>query len=563
MSDENKNKDGIEFGESQDFYDPTKAGEMDAGFSDEFEDAAEEASGAVISFEHRRKAADEAMREIYQETNLVKRVKKLVANNAIDFVHFDSSKDLPGVQKVRRSSLMNRHAIYDALFDKGSGVVPYPHFDTFKGRLVDHHGNVIGKTLDDVREMLMVVNAAGMENPTEKEVVDSIKSWAATHKRDSLKYHISCKMPEWDGTERIEQGLITLFKPKDTNLNRLISKYFWLSLYNRMMQPGILAPVTISLIGGQNAGKSYFATLLCRHLMGDSDVDAVELDLGVKNYNHFLRDITGRSIIANVGEMTGFNKGDVNRIKSFISRTTDDLDFKFEDTITKKRQWITIMDGNDYEGLQRDETGNRRFYPLFVGQLEDKGGQPHWDIKFEVDFQWLEDNIWHMMAECKSWMDEKGEKGWVSFVRVVSNEVRDFSASEMKLSRGTIKDDLVEAYLRAVIVQLEFSEITPRSKDDHRSAFIPTSTIIRGFSNLAKRTPYSKSLRNPMSSLGFEQGQRANVKGYKIPMVDGEVINSDEFLMRILNGGNPDFDVEEMKWLLESCRGLSDNEGNF
>ncbi|WLW40914.1 hypothetical protein GNAINCEL_00132 [Serratia phage KKP 3709] len=143
-----------------------------------------------------------------------------------------------------------------------------------------------------------------------------------------------------------------------------------------------------------------------------------------------MRKITGKSIIANVGEMVGFKKADINRIKDFVTQATDEFDFKFEDSITKPRQWITIMDGNSYDGLQRDDTGNRRFYPMFVGQVPDENGQPTWLGKpetsvhheqFSVDYTGFEEKIWLIMGECRAWMKEHGANGYATVLKQTSN----------------------------------------------------------------------------------------------------------------------------------------------
>ncbi|MFP3835762.1 VapE domain-containing protein, partial [Chryseobacterium sp. SIMBA_028] len=89
---------------------------------------------------------------------------------------------------------------------------------------------------------------------------------------------------------------------------RALSRYFWQSLYMRVMQPGCVAPVVLSLFGTQNCGKSWFGTRLTRIIMQDEKADSVQLDLGSDKVN-FLREVTGNSIVAAVGEMTGFNRG--------------------------------------------------------------------------------------------------------------------------------------------------------------------------------------------------------------------------------------------------------------
>jgi len=488
-----------------DDFDPSSV--EDAGESEGMKAAAVEAKAVLVNLEHRGRLSEADKAEIYAETDLVKRARALQRagdGNAIKFVHFNkpnpNNPDDIG-PRARKDSLLNRHAVYDALFDFGSGRVPFPYFDTYKGRLVDHEGNPFSVQNLRTRELVMALDACGMENPTDKEVADSLRSWALDHQRDSLMDHFTKSCPEWDGVSRLDTLLIDLFKPFDTELNRLVGRYFWLSLYNRITNPGCAAPVTIALIGAQDIGKSWFSVLLCRLLTGDPKSGPVELDLGAKNYNQFLRAITGRSLIANVGEMVGFKKGDLNRIKGFVTKTEDDMDFKFLDSMIKPRQWITIMDGNGYEGLQRDDTGNRRFYPIFPFQEPDKHGMPAWREGEKVDFSNFKEDLWQAMAECRDWMQEHGAAGYANLISKVNTEVQKFSMGEMSRARGVTRDDGLDLNLKQVLFGCEY--ITSRD-----GIFVPTHEILRVFQILTRREPFSRTLAPHMKSLGFEPKQK-------------------------------------------------------
>lgn len=518
-----------------DIFEPGMA--TDAGFGPELEAAEQEAKRVVVSLQHRATVSDLDKAEIYMEPNLVKRARLLIKSGpmAIKFVHFKRGNPNDSFDigpRVKPESLMNRHAVYDALFDNGSGMVPYPHYDTFKGRLVDHQGQAFSPRTLRTRELVQALDAVGMENPSDKDIIDSLRSWALEHRRDSLIEHFTRSMPTWDGEPRMETQLIKMFQPFDTPLTRLVGKYFWLSLYNRILRPGALAPITIALIGGQDAGKSWFSTLICRVLMGDPDVGSVQLDLGAKNFNPFLRNITGKSIVANIGEMTGLNKGALEHIKAFVSKTEDDLDFKFEDSIIKSRQWITIMDGNGYAGLQRDDTGNRRFYPIFVSQLPDENGQPAWAKGFKIDFTNFKDDLWQIMAECQVWMQEHGYEGYCKLVGQANTGVQEFSMGEMERARGVIKDDTIEINFKSVMLACEYRRIE-RTNAVKKGFFVASSEINRIFLEKTRTTPYSKTLAPHMKALGFEP-KLIGIRGYFI---------SDESL-----GGSTEKELFRLIW---------------
>ena len=519
-------------------------GMEDAGESALMQASAKAASTAVTHFNHRaqQKALDRA--EVYIEADLVKRAKWLSKLECYKFPHIKPpNKD--GISQVQTDSLMNRHAVYDALFDFGSGIVPFPHMDLFKARLVDHTGQVFTTKNLKTRTLVMALDAAGLNNPTSRDAAEALHSWALEHERDSLKEFVNKSMPDWDRKERLGSLLLDLFKPFDTPLNRLVDKYFWLSLYNRITRAGSQAPISLALIGAQDIGKSYFSVLLCRLLTGDHELGPVMLDLAQHSYLNFLRDITGQSLVAVVGEMAGFKKGDMLRIKEFMTKTEDALDFKFLDSQIKPRQWITIMDGNGYEGLQRDDTGNRRFYPMFCFQTEDLNGQPTWAKGQKVDFSNFKHDLWQVMAECRVWMAEYGDKGYQALISEANNAVSEFSIGEMSKARGVAKDDNIEINLKPILLTCDFRKIGTNAKNP--GFFVASSEINEKFLRKTRREPYSKSLAPHMRAMGFEPKQ-IGVRGY--------FIDIDE-----ISGEKEEADMKRDIWRFQSPdTGLNDRE---
>ncbi|QEG09457.1 putative DNA primase [Erwinia phage vB_EamM_TropicalSun] len=497
------------------------------GDSQESIEAEQEVERAVINMEHRRKKSDELIDDCYDETDIIQRAKKIALLEGFNFPHIKPGNpkdptDIGG--KAIAASDVNRWHAFDVLFANGSGRVPYPHIDEFSGRMVDHNGRPFGKNDLNIRPILEALDAAGLTNPTAKAVTESYRDWAKGHSGNSLLNYFESKIKDWDGVERLE-CLVDLFKCEDTPLNRQFSKYFWLSLYNRIVNPGSNAPISLALIGGQDAGKSFFSIQLCWYLMGDRGAKPIMLDFSERNYGNFLRKITGKSIVANVGEMTGFKKADINRIKDFVTQSSDEFDFKFEDSIIKPRQWITIMDGNSYDGLQRDDTGNRRFYPMFVGQVPDENGQPTWYRKpdtsvaheqFSVDYTGFEEKIWNIMGECRAWMDEHGHNGYATMIKQTSNAVSQFSIEEMERARGVIKDEGLEDFLKAILICMPVQHQTAHNAKV-KGAIYHHAMIKHVMKKMFNHDTWGKTMGNYMKAIGFiSLGQR----GFIIPYPD-------------------------------------------
>ena len=505
-------------------------------------------------------------KKIYKVKDIIERAKalSLLGQNAIKYIHFIKSKqnkDHPIEISVRPNpaSELNLMAVLDALYDYGSGSVPFPHQDTFGQRLVDEFGEPLTNKNIRIRDLMTAINICGMDNPRSINVLAALKTWAVDHESDFLQDHFEKTIPKWDGITRLETELIKIFGSDDTKLNKEFGRYFWLSLYNRIMKPGSFAPLSLALIGAQRSGKSYFCVLLCKYLMGDEKYKPVQLDLSVNNYNNFLRDITGKSIVANVGEQIGLKSGDLKRIKEFVPKAADDLNFKFENSITKARQWIVVMDGNSYEGLQRDETGNRRFYPMFVGQLPDKDGQPDWKKEFKADFSTFEQDLWQIMAECRAWMEEHSRVDYVKVVDDISLNVMQFSEKEQSSLRGIIKDRFIEDNLLDILLHCNFRKVGKNSKE--QGWFTSTFEILQQFLNRKKKEPFSKTLKMYMEGYGFVTKQIA-YRGYFLT----RDLSERDFKLYLLRGGKPEkqFSSDELKeFELECDRLISKNSGSF
>lgn len=406
--------------------------------------AMEDAEKKVAQLKAQRAAMREADEKVanfvrHGSADLVTRAKALFSHDAFGFPSHGLKKVRDGDRFVTQAKPTDENIfiVLNVLFDEEE----MPHNNEFIGRLVDHEGKVIDKSYHVV-DWVTVFAAAGIHDLTARRVRECLVEFAMKRSYNDLIVRLSKLIPDWDGVPRMRNKLISLFDCNDTPLNQDFGEYFWLALYARMMMPGELAPMVLSLFGVQNCGKSYFGKRLCQIITGNEGADSTQLNLDAQPID-FLREITGQSVIASVGEMTGFGRGDLNRIKDFITRTSDKMHYKFEAHFTQLRQWITIMDGNKYEGLQRDPTGNRRFYPMFCGQLPDQDGQPRWSETFKADFTNFEEDVWQLLAEAKDWFDREGVNNYKKLVDDVSNKVKKFSQYEMDNMRGTAANSVM------------------------------------------------------------------------------------------------------------------------
>lgn len=521
-------------------YSPSCIGAISNGF-EAGNRAVEESLARQIENE---KASEAAAAALLKEPDIVKRAKALFMAQQIQF------KD---VKKVRQGDAFitqplmtdeNKLCVLNALF---GGVEDIPHRDSYRGRIVDHEDKIIDDQYP-VTRLVAAFSAAGLKGVPLKAAREVIREYALDHERNDLIDRLEKKIPEWDGKPRMKKKLIELFELRDTPLIQNVGQYFWLSLFNRMMMPGSLAPIAIALIGAQGCGKSLFAKKLCQILTDDEESDSVQLNLD-GDWMEFLRAITGKSVIATVGEMAGFTRADTNKIKDITTRTSDQMHYKFEGTFTQQRQWIMMLDGNKYE-LQRDETGNRRFIPLFCGQLADVGGQPRWRQDFEAIFDdnergiCFEDDVWQIMAECAEWMDDNGESGYTAFVREVVRQVTAFNAAEVAAERGIVVDGDIETYLDLALSKVKLEVVPMRDGSGKccvRVDRVALHDVIHDLSN-GKAKIHPSGLLKAMAARGAEEVKPSGVRKYRF----AHLADQDAF-DAMLAARNPSPDDEAAK----------------
>lgn len=484
--------------------------QMDFGFESAVDDIPDPISEKAKVVSDRQKSLEDAEREAIDEgmaiEDLRERARFMLRNHILQFpkeIMLKSGSTIP------KSDEINRTAFLDAIFDNGNPDYKHPVFDSFSQAIIMHDG----REFDDawLYPIIDAMGACGLDGQSYETVGKSYRSWAVRNERNLLQDRIVSTTPVWDGVERTGDYLIKLFRCHDTETTRIVSKQFWLSLYNRAMHPGCIAPISISLIGGQNVGKSYFSQLISKSMIGSDNPPTVTLTFKAAEQEKFLRNITGAAVVANVSEFYGFSSGDMNLIKSFTTLTTDSFGHKYMKERGVPRQWIVIMDGNDYKGFHRDDTGNRRFYPIFCNQLEDDAkGHPQW-VKVNAtptDFEQglgFDGEFWQIMAECRDWMAVNGMAGYVEFTNSVSYKVAEFNGLEMQKGSGTIQNEHTDTWLGRVLRAANWQKKRAMSNKEWFRVGVAIDHMQQVVKQMSGSEFNTKDLKRRMESLGFER----------------------------------------------------------
>lgn len=175
---------------------------------------------------------------------------------------------------------------------------------------------------------------------------------------------------KWDGVERIDNFLKDILKCRgDENYLREVSRMLFYGGISRVYEPGVKFDYMFVLSGKQGIGKSTIVSWLALHHNNYREVTTIKDKEGIEC-------IMG-GWMCEFSELMAFrNRSTSEAIKAFITRQVDRCRLSYGYNISSfPRSCIFIGTTNETDYLT-DETGNRRFLPLYmqleVGELYDK-----------------------------------------------------------------------------------------------------------------------------------------------------------------------------------------------
>jgi predicted P-loop ATPase len=169
---------------------------------------------------------------------------------------------------------------------------------------------------------------------------------------------------KWDGVPRIDKWLTTHLGAEDNPLNAAIGRKMLVAAVRRVRQPGCKFDyIPIMDNSKQGKGKSTVIQILAgEENFSDQDL----LALSVKEQQEQIQGVW----LYELSDLSGLNKTDINKVKSFASRQVDRARPAYgRSRVDRKRRGIQIGTTNDLEYLQ-DMTGNRRFWPFTPGDID-------------------------------------------------------------------------------------------------------------------------------------------------------------------------------------------------
>jgi hypothetical protein len=168
----------------------------------------------------------------------------------------------------------------------------------------------------------------------------------------------------WDGTPRLDGWLSTYLQASDTQYTRHVGTIMLVAAVRRVRQPGCKFDEMVVLESDQGKAKSSALAVLAVHEDWFSD------DLPLNAEAKLVIERTQGRWIIEAGELKGMSPKGVEHLKGFLSRRRDSSRMAYgRITHDAPRHFIVVGTTNDDKYLV-DNTGNRRFWPVRVGDID-------------------------------------------------------------------------------------------------------------------------------------------------------------------------------------------------
>lgn len=231
----------------------------------------------------------------------------------------------------------------------------------------------------------------------------------------------------WDGTERLDTLFIDYLGANDTAYNRAVCRKAFTAAIARAMQPGCKFDNMLILSGPQGIGKS---TLLDRMSMGWFN-DSIRTFEG-KEASELLQGVW----LVEVSELDAFRRTDVARIKQFLSLRADRYRAAYGRHVKELPRCCVFFGSTNTTDFLQDTTGNRRFWPVDVGEV------PH---EKNVWKDLTDDEISQLWAEAKArW--QSGEPLYLTGLVAEEAQIKQEEHREISAHEG-----LIEAFVERQI----------------------------------------------------------------------------------------------------------------
>lgn len=240
-------------------------------------------------------------------------------------------------------------------------------YDTFRAELV-----IASVDAEDWRpfedadavDMRIALAEIGFE-PVGKELMrDAIVLAARDQRFDTATHWLEEIVPAWDGVERIARFYPDYFQTDDTPYTRACGEYVWTAHAGRVLDPGCQADMAPVLVGKQGLRKSSGVAAIspAEDFFAKIDLDLKDADLSRK-----LRGL----LVGELDELKGLATREGDAIRAWITKRFERWTPKYQEYDARFPRRLILHGTSNKEDFLADETGERRWLPMFVRGLVD------------------------------------------------------------------------------------------------------------------------------------------------------------------------------------------------
>lgn len=258
----------------------------------------------------------------------------------------------------------------------------------------------------------------------------------------------------WDGIPRIDTLLTDYFGAADSEYSRAVMRKTLVAAVARVFDPGVKFDNMLILSGKQGVGKSTFFKMLGLDWYSDS--------LTTFDGKDAMEQVQGNWIIE-VGELTGFNRSEMNAVKNFLSKQED----QYREPYGKHKSYyprrcIIVGTTNDAEFL-KDRTGNRRFWPVDLGKQEPV--KNIWrDLPAEIPLIWAEAVRYYSEGEV---------------LYITGNAAEEALRQQEEHRIDNVKEGMIKEFLEIPVTSDWYRRSPYQRRNDIQSGMLENATVRR------------------------------------------------------------------------------------
>jgi len=285
-----------------------------------------------------------------------------------------------------------------------AGVIAYDEFSgqVMKLQVPPYDNAEAGEwtDLDDVRLEYWLASNYGLRGIRGDTLMKGVLLTADAHRFHAVRDYLQGLT--WDGTPRLRDMLNAWFGAGKTDYNAAVSLKWMVGAVARVMRPGCKMDNVMILEGEQGILKSTALKVLFDPWFTDA-----AFEIGSTDGYQIMRGMW----CVELAELDGFNRAEASKSKGFFSRMRD----RYRNPYGRKpvdvpRQGVFAGSVNHGTYL-KDDTGNRRYWPVKVGGLSiDELRNDRDQLWAEALHEYNQGTEWWARASDKSMFEEQQEE---------------------------------------------------------------------------------------------------------------------------------------------------------